>query len=652
MNKTLTFKNVEIKVRKGGLDSGLVRLKLDENLSSIRQELEKVTLMNDTLLFSDGTSRIQERDERKFLLSQIIKTIEDDKILYLVKNPSLDYDLKILKDKFQLEYGRKINSDGEIDIAKGKAFILDVRDFKVRKGEGMGIEKSEVTQSEYNKQITESTINDDINAKFGLSYGKSKNTMTGSEKKLILRSMYINKISLKIERNYFKPTEEFIDEVENAIKIKDHEEKLKKFKDIAEKFGQFISSEVLIGGKAYFLEEEKSVKFSEEKNKIGSTTVEDMSSKNKLIKLIGGERDNLDNFNERAWVKSLDDFVNWGCIEYKNLVSIFQLLPYELYKRIFRKNNSEGLKGLAKRILYSDQIAYIYSPNSLNKRKTFELTNIPTYMLENDAECNIFATVIDTDDSKNDFFSCQILLLPNRRPQLMIHCIQKYTRNTKYNLKVGLVVVGYDINFNFINSDSVIRFEVIENKIEASKSMYYKKLFYDSFIEEPICLGIPVLREPNPSLVIGHHFFNYQGSNGIGIGSYIFSYSLEKNHYVELPEFTFSTLIISNYPDCNEYKIIPFNCKNSILDKLFPFNFKNSCLLPNYINPHSSQSVIPKYISLHSSEDNCAPIFLKQKKNEIKIKYIRTEVCEDNHCICKKTIEVNDLKLHFFKKKN
>jgi hypothetical protein len=228
---------------------------------------------------------------------------------------------------------------------------------------------------------------------------------------------------------------------------------------------------------------------------------------------------------------------NWDCTEYKNPVSIFRPLPYELRKRIF--------KSIGKRILYYDPGEdYNYEPNG---NKKFELKNIPSYIADiiqqKDAECNIFATVIDTDDSKNDFFNCQILWVPNMKPRLIIHCIQN-SKKPKYKLKIGLMVVGYDINFNFVNSGSDINLKVIENKIEASSSMYCKKLFNDSITEEHICLGIPVLKEVNSS-VIGHHFFNYQEGNRIGIGLYTFSYCLKENHYVELPEFTFYTLVIN-----------------------------------------------------------------------------------------------------------
>ncbi|UZO27495.1 uncharacterized protein OCT59_019688 [Rhizophagus irregularis] len=625
MSKSLTFKDnlftaVGIKVRKDGLDSGYVRLKCGENLSNIRQELEKYSLINDTLLFAKGTSEIHRRSERDFLIDSIIEGKDDDyKFINLKKNPSHDYDLNILKVDLQLEHGRKIISDGKIKIAKKNAFILDVADFEVCKEKGIGTERKEFNSSEYNKSITELTLNGGINAqgfaKFGLSYGKSKNVTSGVEKITICHYIHVDKISLKFksdEKLCFEPTEEFKDEIDNAIRIDKHKDRLDKFKEITENFGQFISNEVLLGGRAYFLGEENLGKFSEEKNKNVSTTVEAMSSNAEMTHTSGKLTENA-NYSKKECFELIG--------EYKKPVSIFRPLSYELREKIF--------KSIGKRILYNDPGEdYFCKPN---ERNVFVLKNIPTYIADiiknKDAECNIFATVIDTDNSRNDFFNCQILWTPNKNPKLIIHCIQHSLYSVfkkSYNLKIGLMVVGYDINFDFINSDSNIHFEVIENKIGASKSMYCKKLFDDSFTEEykeyeeHICLGIPVLSELKPShkfLVIGHHFSNYQENNRIG--TYTFSYCLKKNHYVELPEFTFHTLIISNYHNFDEY------------------------------NEYPSNQVIPKYTSLHSSEDNWAPIFLKQKQDEIKIKYMKCKGnCKDTcTCICKKTLK-DDHKLH------
>ncbi|CAB4421169.1 unnamed protein product [Rhizophagus irregularis] len=55
---------------------------------------------------------------------------------------------------------------------------------------------------------------------------------------------------------------------------------------------------------------------------------------------------------------------------------------------------------------------------------------------------------------------------------------------------------------------------------------------------------------------------------------------------------------------------------------------------------------MPKYISLLSiGENNCGPILLKQKFNEIKAKYLKS--CENEACICRKNRK-NDLECVFF----
>ena len=51
----------------------------------------------------------------------------------------------------------------------------------------------------------------------------------------------------------------------------------------------------------------------------------------KCAKLIGGQPpDNLKDFDEATWAKSLIDYRNWDSIEFRDPVSVFQLLPEDL----------------------------------------------------------------------------------------------------------------------------------------------------------------------------------------------------------------------------------------------------------------------------------------------------------------------------------
>ncbi|RIA86218.1 hypothetical protein C1645_829600 [Glomus cerebriforme] len=163
---------------------------------------------------------------------------------------------------------------------------------------------------------------------------------------------------------------------------------------------------------------------------------------------------------------------------------------------------------------------------------------------------------------------------------------------------------------------------------------------YDSFTDIPPCLRIPVLTKldsSNNSLIIGHHFYNAQEENKIGVCT--FSYCLKNNHYVNLPKFNFYTLIISNYHIHNACDTISFDY--SFMKKPY-INFNNDISAKSCLNP--------KFISLYfTQKTNRGPIFLKQKNRKIKTKSID---CKNRTCyVCKNnTLNIldNNIKCTFF----
>ncbi|RIA86849.1 hypothetical protein C1645_828628, partial [Glomus cerebriforme] len=227
-----------------------------------------------------------------------------------------------------------------------------------------------------------------------------------------------------------------------------------------------------------------------------------------------------------------------------------------------------------KQILHTNIEDCVYHLFGHASSKVFNL-NIPENILEllqnKDADCSIFATVIDKKEK--DIFNCQIIWPPNEDPRLLIHCVQKKFKKRECKLKIKWMVIGYDLNFNFNYSDFNVKLKVLKNvfntsNYQASKSL---DLEYDPLV---LCFGIPVLNKLDPSnnsLVIGHHFFNDKENRKIG--PYLFSYCLEKKHHVNLPDFTFHTLIISNYPYSDNYGILSFKRSNKI-SNLLNFNLK------------------------------------------------------------------------------
>ncbi|RGB32010.1 hypothetical protein C1646_707724 [Rhizophagus diaphanus] len=340
------------------------------------------------------------------------------------------------------------------------------------------------------------------------------------------------------------------------------------------------------------------------------------------MRLLGGKHPVDEEFNEKIWIESLEYFQNWERIELQDPVSIFQLLPDDLRKQTF--------ESIGKKILYSVIKDYQYYLNESGKPGIVELSSlgvpkdISDILLNEEAECNIFATVVDTEESKNGFFTCQILLPQNGKPSLIIHCIQGDIKKREYKLKIGIMIVGYDTNFDFTRPDFNVQLKVLNHKIDASSNQIFNMDLLDF---GPSYIGIPVLSKSdskNNSLVIGHHFYEQEENK---IGACTFSYCLKNRHYVNLPEFTIYILIVPHDKN-HKYGTLPL--KRNIWNKSTkPF-----------------QPFQPKYISLYSKEGR-GPIFPKQKNGQIKIKYLKC--CNKDCSICKnKKLSEKNIECKFF----
>jgi hypothetical protein len=631
-------------VQDGDTSSKLVsaNLNLKDKLSNIRKKLAQNSKikMNDTLSFANKISNnntggsllaeIAREDEGKIILENIID--EKDKILYLKSEP----DWRFFKDKLKLEYGRNVT----LEKANNKAFtIVDCEKNEIVDGYEnstiqIDLEEDKILKNDF---LLIADIDIPNFTRSGVSIGnsilKNSNVKTNSTYSVI----EYNKMSLKFK---FEPTIEFIEAVKDVIDSKDP----RKFKDVINEFGKFIPKEVILGGRAYVITRGNSEKnVSENSTNIGGQALNfrfekkslrflntNNSSKYQSFKLFGGKEICFNDFNETDWVESLRDFRNWSSIKFKDRVNVFQLLSKNLRKQI--------LSLVGKKILFTSIENHSYKLHESGS----QLINIPENILEilqnKEADCNIFATVVDK--KRKNIFSCQIIWPPDEDPRLIVHCIQKKFRKRECKLKIRWMIVGYDVNFNFNYSDPNIKVRVLRNDFKATNHQAIAEPLDLEYNPSVLCFGIPVLSKldsSNNSLVIGHHFFNDKENKKIG--TYIFSYCLEKNHYINLPNFTFYTLIISDYPNSGNYGISTFQ-HTSKIRKLFKFI------------PLKSQ---PKFFSLYSTENNYSPIFLKQKTNsKIKVKYIDVN-CNHDDCFCKnrrfRKLE-NNLKYTFLDPKN
>lgn len=262
-------------------------------------------------------------------------------------------------------------------------------------------------------------------------------------------------------------------------------------------------------------------------------------------------------------------------------------------------HHKQIIKSLGKRIYYSCTEDIFYYLEEVGRPKKFELNipqNILKMVIDREADCNIFVTVIDMTELKNDFFTCQVFCPSDRKSSLIIHCVQNKFKRHKCKLKIRWMVIGYCTYFNSILLNSNIKFKVLKNYFNRLKNQIMISLElldfeYDLYARKTfLCLGSLVLTEldsSNRSLVIGHHFFDAQEENKIGIRA--FSYCLKRRYYVGLPEFTFYTLIIDNSTS-NTCRSLPF--RFSIL-KQESFFKKN--LSSQYIAYYVYQKIITNH---------------------------------------------------------
>ncbi|CAB5376192.1 unnamed protein product [Rhizophagus irregularis] len=502
--------------------SKMKRLNLDSNLSDVRKELEKNNIINDTFLFSTKQTKqnnMFEEIERDYeidtLLNEIIEELDNsmNKFLYLkYSRPQWKFLIKQCK----LEYGCTIGFDG-IKTSNKRVFIMRDCEFnlfgaeKYKKGQFKYISKEDWIK----KKIL--FFDTDINI-WGFINLEDKNFKDDTFDDSIYQYIELGKASLKFHKENLKLTKEFENEVNYAIESKDPGE----FKIITEKYGQFIPTEVILGGRVYFKNDKTSPKIH--------------NSKRKSNYIHPGD--------ENIWIESLKDYQNWICIEFKNPISILQLLPNDLYKEIY--------KIIGKNILYTcieNYDYYLYKPGL---RGICVLRNMPQNILNvitnKEVDCDIFAAVIDTEEDLNGtFFNCQILHPSNVRPSVLVHAIQQQFQERKYELKIGIIFIGYDINFNHIASNISIQ----------SKKFAYEsqnQCMFDSIpLEHNLDLmmksnnpfmGISVLRSydsSNKSLVIGHNFCKDENDK---FKINIYSYCVKTNCYVNLPKFTFIHLLL------------------------------------------------------------------------------------------------------------
>ncbi|GES90202.1 hypothetical protein GLOIN_2v1729682 [Rhizophagus clarus] len=528
--------------------------------------------------------------------------------------PKIKNELKNLK-KLKLEFGRTLKFDSiKIENASTSGFtILEDQIELIELDNSIYEDVVEFNKKEDWMKEIDKFLNSEVDmnnfGSFGIDFLNAQNESEKTDKKLTYTR--IPKIFLKFYK--FKSTEEFIKDVEEAIKSNDH----KKFEKIYEKFGKFVPTEVILGG----------VVVCSYSRSDGGTTSESIKEYRRLD---GNVRKN---FNKDEWIKSLDtlnSYKSWECIEFRKPINIFQILDIKLRKQI---NEIIG-----KKILYSEVIED-HCRLGYGEQKIVELP-LPERVLKtiknDEAECTIFATVVDGDEKRNNFFDCQIYHPRNERPRLIIHRCQKKQKYSKCELRIGFMIIANDIDFDFSNVNEIYLKDCYQDYQKSNRQELYDFESTINIKELDSFLGIPVLKELNnqdESIVMGHYF----SKNDDKIKVSVFSYSLKESKYVELPDFRFHILTVKS-TDANNAGIIPFVKEKNLV------KMKSYVDLSKYNFPLN-----PKYISLFYTDKNSGPVLFKQKKKRIKLEYLNCECKTCSVCMdIDKSYKSSDVKCAYF----
>ncbi|CAB4422432.1 unnamed protein product [Rhizophagus irregularis] len=521
------------------------KLNVKSKLLEIRKKLEENELidMNYELLFYNDTY-ISYENEYDHTLESImkentvcLKKYPNPTPTYFIKKFNLDHRFIFIDDKDNNKVEIKEASKGILSHVCSK-FTLD------NETDDQYVEFNSKRSWTKNKNLFLSAETEIINfGSLGFSFSNRQDTNIQTEKRLSYKFTKVPKVTLKFDK--LKLTREFNNEVNEITKLNDRCEKLRRIHKIQENLGNFVPTKIILGGMIQYHTEQSSDEYSTQKSQEGTanitspgadvqggfinekSTTQSTGSNMRCSKLIGGEQQDIEKLDKDKWIKSLVNYENWVCIEFRDLISIFRLLDDD-------KLCKEISIILGKKILYYEVISKNvllnygehYIVNLLD-----ECEEIRKFINNKDAKCNIFATVVDNEEKKNIFFNCQIYR-PQDEPQIVIYCFQKKQVLT-HKLKIGFMIIGYDLNFNCNNT---MRVDVEEF---SSKDICHNKLQTGP---NKFCIGIPVLRNLmlDDSIVIGHYFLK----EGNSTKACVFSYCLNNKKFVELPsDFSFHILI-------------------------------------------------------------------------------------------------------------
>ncbi|RIB20029.1 hypothetical protein C2G38_2141373 [Gigaspora rosea] len=442
----------------------------------IKIRLGVYVYMKICFLFGKGGGIISKGDEDDYKLGDVL---HDGNVIKIIRYFEHIDESEIIK-RCKLEYGIKMSKDGLVEPHKSKkAFEFIKQDEVVDLFEPYAdiySKEENITRNSKHEIICQKNLIVNLNVSTNLPWSslstsfritceRSKEGITNNETSMTF-DINLQGRAKVIMADKVRSSKEFEKAVDDALRCPNPIEKLK---DVCDEYGEFWAREIIIGGKIQTVRDDtvETNKQTEERtlgagcsinvtnsnsnlqgNKMETKRI-DINGKESRTKYmyIGGDT-NLARENINEWIKSLENYAKWRIVEYRDVVSIFEVLDDNLSRRV--------LDTLGKNILYAkvDQRKLTFFPNQ--KPYIHEL-DIPKKYKENLKDYQIFATII-SEKQKGTFFVRVMYTNDNTSTDiysanLLIHQFRKSGKSKprEYFLKIGWIIIGIPNDFNFFD---------------------------------------------------------------------------------------------------------------------------------------------------------------------------------------------------------
>ncbi|CAG8590357.1 hypothetical protein C2G38_2180417 [Gigaspora rosea] len=590
------------------------KLNVEWPISKIRSQLLEFYKQNPygricfykNMFFVNRLGAIISQDrENDYILNEIL---QDGNLLKIKRDLKRPNELEII-EKCQLKYGIKVSKDGLVQTHHEAFKFIKHDDIVELFSSDVGIHKNitrDATHKVVNKKnltanakiftiLPQSPLSVGINA----SHKKITESMNYGETSTTDDIKVQGRAKVKLTSKEVEPSSKFKEAVENALK---DSEPVKKLKEICEMFGEFWAQEVILGG---MIQTSINNAVENDKKKHENETTDSNSSETGTKSVYIGGNTSMARTNTEAWMESLEDYAKWRIIEYREVVSIFEVLESDLREKV--------LQAFGEKILYAKIDRKDFRFTSNQKPCTHKL-DIPKNLKKNLKNYQIYATIIS---EKKGTFSVRVMYASDQSASLLIHRFRKFGKNKTYTypLTIRWIIVGIPSNFDHVGEEFEIKFskhipgDTLQETLRMCDEEDYPlvtcalKFDKDSLPYNPLDIKI----------VTGTHFHASDG-NDEQLKICVCNYDLETCNIVK------SLSLCRQYTLYSQYCIVSGTAKQSVLNSKKYKNYpKWPCERPTFASLYQQ-----------SHTERCISGLLKITSNEVIFKFFNNTASNIN----------------------